>query len=347
MNIYQVDPIADPRWAEFLKGHPRASVFHTPGWLETLHRAYRYETVVYTTSPPGSKLTNGLALSHIQSWLTGRRLVSLPFSDHSEPLVDSEADLHCLLGFLKGNLRREGWKYIEIRPLSISVNGQECFAKSVDYYFHKIDLSPPIETLFRSFHKSCIQRKIRRAEREALTYEEGSSELLLSKFYRLLLLTCHRKRLPPQPLDWFRHLIDCLGDALKIRVASKNGQPVASIITLNFKRSMVFKYGSCDATFNRLGGMQFLLWKAIEEAKHSGFHEFDLGRSDCYASGLVNFKDRWGSARSLISYVRYSAAPAQKKASADWKMRFAKPLFAYMPDNFLIAVGEMFYRHIG
>jgi len=338
MSIYQVDPIRDPRWAEFLERHPRASVFHAPAWLDTLRRTYGYETVVYTTSPPGSELANGLALSRIYSWLTGRRMVSLPFSDHSEPLVDSETDLQCLLDSLKRDLRREDWKYIEIRPLNTLVNGQEDFWKSVDFYFHKIDLTPPIETLFRTFHKSCIQRKIRRAEREALTYEEGSSESVLLKFYKLLLLTCHRKQLPPQPLDWFRHLINCLGDSLKIRVASKGGQPIASILTLSYKRSMLFKYGCCDARFNRLGGMQLLFWKTIQE--------FDLGRSDLYASGLVTFKDRWGSSRSVSSYLRYSASPAQK-TGMQWKMRLAKPLFAHMPDNFLIAVGEMFYRHMG
>ena len=34
-----------------------------------------------------------LCFAEMKSWLTGRRLVSLPFSDHCEPLVDSEEDL--------------------------------------------------------------------------------------------------------------------------------------------------------------------------------------------------------------------------------------------------------------
>ena len=43
-----------------------------------------------------------------------------------------------------------------------------------------LDLRPGPEALFRNFHKDCIQRKIRRAAREALTYEEGRSDELLA-----------------------------------------------------------------------------------------------------------------------------------------------------------------------
>ena len=344
--VYTVDPLHDPRWPEFLQRHPRASVFHSRGWLEALSRTYGYEPVAYTTSPPGAPLANGLVFCRIDSWLTGRRLVSLPFSDHNEPLVDNQADLHALLACLERDLRRERWKYIELRPLRTSVNNSSGFKESNVFYLHRMDLRPPIDELFRSFHKSCTQRKIRRAEREGLTYEEGRSEGLLRKFYHLLLLTCRRKQLPPQPLDWFRHLIDCLGDSLKIRLASKDGLPVASILTLGFKGSLVYKYGCSDARFNSLGATHLLLWEAVQEAKRSGLHEFDLGRSDRDTPGLVTFKDRWGTTRTTLHYWRCSTSPVPS-LSTSRMMRIVKPLLARMPDHVLIAAGRLSYRHIG
>src|SRR2546430_11331216 len=42
--LYSLDPLEDPRWAEFVQRHPRASVFHTPGWLEALRRTDRKST---------------------------------------------------------------------------------------------------------------------------------------------------------------------------------------------------------------------------------------------------------------------------------------------------------------
>ena len=91
-----------------------------------------------------------------------------------------------------------------------------------------------------------MQRKIKRAEREGLTYEEGQSDSLLAKFYQLLLFTRRRHGLPPQPVAWFRNLITCLGDKVKIRVASKDGCPVASMLTLRHKQVLVYKYGCSD-----------------------------------------------------------------------------------------------------
>jgi Acetyltransferase (GNAT) domain len=343
--VYTFDPLRDSRWPEFLESHPGASIFHSRGWLDSLRRTYGYEPIAYTTSRPTTELTNGLVFCRIDSWLTGRRLVSLPFSDHCEPLVDTEEDLHYLLDFLQRDFTRENWKYIEIRPLR-TVENAVGFEKHDAVYFHRLDLRPPLEVLFRALHKNCTQRKIRRAEREDLTYEEGSSEVLLHKFYRLLLLTCRRKQLPPQPLDWFRQLIGCLGDRLTIHVASKDHRPVASIVTLRFKGSLVYKYGCSDTRFNTLGGTHFLLWNAIQQAKRNGLQEFDLGRSDLHTPGLITFKDRWGTTRSTINYLRLPASRTPGVTSPQ-VIRLAKLLFTRMPDNLLIAAGKMLYRHVG
>jgi hypothetical protein len=344
--IYAFDPLQDPRWPEFLERHPGASIFHSRAWLRPLHRTYGYDPIGYTTSPPRSPLANGAVFCRIHSWLTGRRLVSLPFSDHSQPLMDSDDDLHDLLSFLTRDLKNERWKYIELRPLNEWSTNSAGFQPSSTFYFHRLDLRPPLEVIFHNLHKSSTQRKIRRAEREALTYEEGRSETLLRKFYQLLLVTCRRKRLPPQPIAWFRHLIACVGEPLKIYVASKGDRPIAAIMTMSFKRSVVYKYGCSDARFNPLGGMHSLLWRAVADAKRDGLEEFDFGRSDLQTPGLVTFKDRWSTTRSVITYMR-CAAPLMTHVAAGRTMRIARQFFARLPDPFLIAAGKTLYRHIG
>lgn len=276
-------------------------------------------------------------------------MVSLPFSDHCEPLVDSMEHLGCLLSSLQRDAAKENWKYIEVRPLSCHVNGPEAgtgFQPVRTFWRHKLDLRPDLGELFSNFHKGSVRRAIRNGERRALTYEEGTSESLLRKFYHLLLLTRRRHRLPPQPLDWFRNLVNCLGDGIKIRVVSKDGQPAASIITLHYKNSVVYKYGCRDTKFRSLGGTALLFWKTIQEAKNSGADEFDLGRSDCDQPGLIAFKDQWGTIRSTMTYWRYPAGPS-KTGDESWKMQIVKKLCAGLPDAFLAAVGKFLYRHAG
>jgi len=344
MTVYKVDPLRDERWVAFLERHPGASVFHTPGWLEALRRTYGYESHVSTTSAPREDLRNGLVCCRIHSWLTGRRLVSLPFSDHCEPLVGGEEELASLLSSLKSHLHRK--EYVELRP-RLQVGALAGSEIGRTFCFHLLDLRPSLETLYRNFHKDCVQRKIRRAEREGLTYEEGATETLLSQFYELMVQTRRRQLLPPQPIAWFRNLIVCTGKSLKIRLVYKHNQPVASILTLRYKDTLVYKYGCSDKAFSNLGGMHLLFWRAIQEAKGDGLEKFDLGRSDLDNPGLIDFKDRWGAQRSVLTYYRYGMSALTKASPAGWKVRFAKYAFARLPSFMLVSAGRLLYRHIG
>ena len=96
ITAHEIDPLTDPRWDRFLQQHPRASVFHSTPWLEALRRTYGYRPVAYTTSAPHEDLENGLVFCRVESWLTGRRLVSLPFSDSCELLVDDHSEFRVL-----------------------------------------------------------------------------------------------------------------------------------------------------------------------------------------------------------------------------------------------------------
>jgi len=345
LAVYTLNPLEDSRWADFVGGHPCASIFHTPGWLETLRRTYGYEPIVYTTSGPGTPLANGIVFCRINSWLTGVRMVSLPFADHCEPLVENPEEGKEILRSLKSALLREKLKYIELRPLHGNALTESGMHKGDSFCLHAMDLRPALGELFQKLQKDSIQRKIRRAEREALFYEEGRSDSLLKEFYRLFVMTRRRHRVPPQPIDWFKNLITCFGDRLKIRVARKAGRPIAGILTLRNGSTMVYKYGGSDASAHNLGATPFLFWKAIQDAKENEAQQFDLGRSDCDNTGLITFKDRWGSQRMELTYWRLRSQGAADHSQ--WKLKIAGPIFAHMPDRLLTASGRVLYRHVG
>jgi hypothetical protein len=343
MGVYEIDPLQDPRWSELLQKSPDASVFHTAGWLNALKRTYGYEPIAYTTSSPGAPLANAWVFSRIRSWLTGRRMVSLPFSDHCDPLLDSPLCLEELSRALRRERDENRWNYVEYRPLSPEAV-MDGFKSSRTFCFHRLDLQQSLPNLFRGLHKDSTQRKIRRADRERLTYEKGYSESLLDQFYHLLVLTRRRHKLPPQPRKWFSTLASCIGHQLKIRVASSRGIPIASILTLRFKSKLVYKYGCADEKFFRLGGMQMLLWRAIEEAKESCLQEFDLGRSDSSDEGLMVFKDRLGATRTSISYFRY---PVELNHLSNPCTQHGKRFLGYLPGGLIARGGKLLYKHFG
>jgi CelD/BcsL family acetyltransferase involved in cellulose biosynthesis len=346
-----IKPLLDARWDGFLRRHSSASVFHSTAWLNALSRTYGYESIAYTTSSPGQDLENALVFCRVESWLTGRRLVSLPFSDHCDPLVTSNQELAVLTGAVEQECRLRRWSYLEMRPLCPIEMATSLRNTEVAYAFHRLDLEPSIDSIFGNFHKSSIQRKIRRADRERLQYCEGSDEALLHDFYKLFELTRRRHGSPPQPRKWFSNLKRCFGKDLKVRIAYRDHQALAAMITIRHKKTMVYKYGCSDSRFNNLGGMHFLFWRTIQEAKSEGLDSLDFGRTDANQQGLITFKNRWGAKQSVLTYSRFSpgknATHFFDLAIGNLKAQAVKSLISYLPAKMVSRIGQMLYGHVG
>lgn len=329
--------------------HPKASIFHTAGWLEALRRTYGYAPVAFTTSSPTGELKNGLVFCHVKSWLTGNRLVSLPFSDHCEPLCDSAEDVDFLVRYLQTALEHQSWKYLELRPINGNfghTGSGTGFQAASRFFLHTLNLNSDTEELFRRLDRGSVQRRIQRAERADLVEKCGRSGNLLNDFYTLFVTTRGRHSLPPIPYAWFRNLIQCLDNALEIRVAYKGEVPVAAILTLRFRDTVYYKYGCSDARFNNYGAIPWLLWRAIVAGKSNGAMELDMGRTEEDNPGLLAFKNHWvPQPRGLVywkfPYTSFMDSPDNRK------VKLAKYVFSCMPNRLLTLTGRLIYRHIG
>src|SRR5205085_3801779 len=139
----------------------------------------------FTTSSAGAELRNALVMCRVRSWMTGDRLVSLPFSDHCDPLIIDAKELDALVLGVDGYRMAGRWKYAEVRPARCPLPIGAPFGPAKIFYLHRLELKADIDAIWRGFHPDSIQRRIRRAEREPLDYEEGRSEALIDKLYYL------------------------------------------------------------------------------------------------------------------------------------------------------------------
>ena len=351
-------------------------MFHTGGWLDALKRTYGYETFALTTTAAGP-LDDGLVVCRVRTW-AARRLVSLPFSDHCEPLVETPSNLAAMVEWLDLERRKGGWRSFELRPRTetggqpfraddgpdtasdggrplrvddgpgaVREGGQPSrVAETGRFMLHTLDLRQPAAEIFRRFHASSTQRAIRRAEREGLEYDAGRSRAHLEAFFGLLRLTRRRHGRPPQPIAWFRQLLDSFGERLTIHLARHEGVAVAGILTLTFRTTMVYKYGGSDAAHHARGGMPLLFWRAIQQAQAAGLELLDLGRSDLDQDGLIAFKDHLGATRSTLTYYGIPGRPAGGPR-VDVLSRAARRVAAHLPDAALDFTGRVLYRHLG
>jgi CelD/BcsL family acetyltransferase involved in cellulose biosynthesis len=345
MQLYTLDPLLDPRWDALVASHPDASAFHTKGWLSALAKTYGYRPVVLTGAAPDKKLLDGIVFCEVRSWLTGPRLVSLPFSDHAQPLLTNGENAAQLQEWFQVARSRDGWKYVELRPISWEMTQGSTLQPGHEFWFHTLDLTPSAERLFANLHKNCFQRRIRRAEREQLIYERSSYDKLLPDFYKLLMITRRRHHILPQPKEWFHNLLAEMGSSAEIRVVRKDDTPIAALLSLRHRGKVIYKYGCSDDRLHNLAGMPFLFWKLIEESKVEGAEQIDFGRTDFDNEGLIEFKDRLGTIRTKLTYLRYP-----KSEGASWlqspHLAKAKALFAALPDAVVQSMGSLVYRHV-
>lgn len=348
-KLFEIDPFTDARWQQLVESHPQSSVFHDTGWVRALALTYGYRPVAFTTSPPDSPLANGILFCELRSWLTGHRLVSLPFTDSCSPLVSDESDWRTILSLLRAHPPFTNCRFAEIRGIPPSSDDcSDLCTLSAQYYQHSLSLKASLQDIYGGFHQSCIQRKIRRAEKEGLRVECGRSDALVEHFYRLLIQTRQRHGLPPQPVSWFKNIASTMGEKLRLRMAFQGNLAVAGIITLTNSRTMVYKYGASDAAWHKLGGIPLLMWDAIQEARENNLRIFDFGRTDLHDDGLCQFKERYGAERSQLTYYRVSnpkhAGLAPRVAVEAHAVR---KLFQRLPTPILEMFGRILYRHVG
>jgi lipid II:glycine glycyltransferase (peptidoglycan interpeptide bridge formation enzyme) len=110
---------------------------------------------------------------------------------------------------------------------------------------------------------------------------------------------------------------------------------------------VVYKYGASDAAFHPLGGMPFLFWHVIRDARASGCLTLDLGRTSAAQQGLLTFKDRLGATRSPLGYWQL---PAHEGAASPFRAaaaRVARQVMERTPGGLHAATGRLLYRHVG
>jgi hypothetical protein len=333
--------------------HPLASVFHSDGWQDALRDTYDYESFLFRGNRPALSAESGVVLSRVRSWLTGNRLISLPFSDHCSPLVSGPAELQSLIEDLKPILSAEDWSYVEIRPIDDSFDDvlqAAGFQRCDEYLLHRLQLNASADALFRQFHKSSVQYRIRRAERLGMVCEVGRSPKLIRDFFHLMAITRRRQGLPPQPYAWFENLARCMGEnGIDIRVAYKDRRPIAAVLNLKAFGHVCYKYSCSDLRFKSMNATCLLLWQTIQDACRDGAQVLDLGRSAIDNPGLIRFKSNWAGDPTRLTYWRLQAAPSRshRRGFGNWKVTSSSRLLGLLPQPILNRVGAILYKHIG
>ena len=337
-----LDPLAVPHWDARLARHPDATVFHSQGWARVLVETYRHRPHYLALVAEG-QAKSLLPLMELNSWLTGRRGVSLPFTDLCPPL-GREEDVQTLLDYATDLAEKRAWKYLELRGVS-----PHCFKVEATGTFrgHKLDLDREEDQLLRGFESS-VRRALRKAESSGVTVEIGVALPNVETYYRLHCLTRKRQGVPPQPFSFFRNLQRCVLDPGHgfVAIARHQGQPVAGTVFLHFGKHAVYKYGASDFCHQELRGNNLVMWHAILACRKRGCRTLHFGRTSRDQEGLRRFKLGFGAVEETVEYLRLNPRTHTWACVREHSHAWVNRLFGCLPGRAARWIGAALYPHV-
>lgn len=335
-----VDPLQDPRWAALRTGTASGTIFDHPAWLRLLRAQYGYEIGAWCLGDD-NRLTSGLAVARIRSRLTGTRLVSVPFSDVTPPLVGPGGDLEALGAAVARERARTGLD-LEVRG-ALPAPGAFIIERFVQ---HRLALGPDVEAVRRGFSKSQVRRGIAKAVREGVTVERRTDVDALRRFYALHTQTRRQQGVPTQPKRFILRFADLFAAGLGfVLLARHQGRDVAAAVFLAAGGTLTYKYGASDRAALGVRPNNLLFMEAIEWGCGNGARLLDFGRTDFANDGLRAFKSAWGAEETLVHYTYFADRAPDPKPGPTGRVLAAA--IRRGPVGFGRVVGEAMYGHMG
>ncbi len=338
-----VDPRSEPRWDDWIGAHTEATVFHTAAWAAILQETYGFRPV-YLVAGGAERGNDLLPLMECASPFTGRRGVSLPFTDYVPPLARQESAFRTLFDQAIALGRERRWRTLEFRG---GTDGLAPAPASLTFYRHTLDLRAGEDRLFAGLD-SAVRRAIRKAGRSALEVRREHSWEAVAAYYNLHTQTRRKHGLPPQPLAFFRHLHHHLisHGAGRVFLAYHQGRLIAGLLFLHRGGQVVYKYGASKEEHQELRANNLLFWTAIQFFARAGFQSLDFGRTSTGQEGLRRFKLGWGAAETSVSYVKYHLRQHRFVIDRDRASGWHNAVFRRLPLPVLRWLGARLYPHL-
>jgi hypothetical protein len=338
-----VNPLQIPNWDELILSHPDAGVFHSSGWARVLSEAYGFKPTYFASFNNGG-VNAVLPFMDVRSILTGRRGVSLPFTDYCRPLLSSASDLHTALTAVIQHGKKVNWSSIQVRGSGVNV--LEAKPSSI-FHHHTLDLGCG-ETALRSALPHRTGRNITKAIKAGVRVTMETSGEALQQFCRLNDLTRRMLGLPLQPIQFYEKLLKHLvfKGMGTIALAWYGKMAIAGAIFLTFGDQVIYKYGAKERRYRQLCANNLIMWEAIRLYTRKGYRSFCFGRTEPDNDGLLQFKRGWGAVEETLSYYKYDLKQRAFVQAQSQTTGLHNRVFRAMPTAVLRLAGYFLYRHV-
>jgi serine/alanine adding enzyme len=352
-KIIEIDPFCDARWDKFVESHPFGWVAHLSGWKRVVEKCFPHVKGHCLALTEGREdiIKAGLPIYEFRSWLTGNRMVSIPFATLGDLLVNKPNEAEKLLDFAKDLSSRLGISSMEIRTLnSFSMVSNQGFLGNCFFKNHFLILDKDPAKLMKNFHYDRVRKKIYKIERGKLKLKLARDENDLKEFFRLYKEDRKRLGLPCQPFLLFKTIWSIFNPSnhVEVLLALLDGKTVGGLLNFKFKERVSAEAIGWNHDYTKDYPSHFLYWEAIKLAYGNGYKIFDFGRTSPKNPNLMDFKGRWGTKLADLPHFYYPADKFKNRESLEnsTAYKLLRKMIRVSPDALQDAIGNFCYSHL-
>ena len=344
MKVVTIDPRKDHLWEALIKRY-KATVFHSPHWMNVLTQTYGFDMRAYIALNSSETPLGGIAFCLIED-LLGERMVALPFSDYYDPLVDDKE----IWDKLFARITEEG------RPVFLRCL-HNCLPLHDDRFsvvkkakWHGLSLEDDLDTLWQGLHKA-KRKGVRKASKQGISVEITSDKGMLETFFQMhVRIRKYKYRLLAQPFKFFETIWKLFLEAKEfyLLVAMHEERVVAGAIFLGWEKTLYCKFSASDPNYLIHCPNVLLMWEAIRLGKTGGYRRLDFGLSDIEQDGLITFKRELGAEEKEITHLRYLPQSVNGDTYGETRKLLGNLTDLMteesVPDQITTRAGEILYR---
>lgn len=344
LTIRRLDPLdlaTVALWDDFVMACPEATFFHRAGWQKIVRDVFRHDTYFLYAEANGH-IQGVLPLGHVNSWLFGNSLTSLPFAVYGGVAAISAPAADALEQEAQQIARRLGVAHLELR----NVNPRHSDWPTQDLYvtFRK-EILPDEEA-----NMLAIPRKQRAMVRKGIKNGLASEiDSTVDRFFALFADNVHRHGTPAMPKKYFQALqVEFGADCEVLTVVAPDGRPLSSVISFYFRDEVLPYYAGDFEPARELAANDFKYWELMRRASARGIRVFDYGRSK-RGTGPFAFKKNWGFEPKPLHYefclYKRDAIPQNNPNNAKYKLMISA--WRRMPLGLANWLGPFVVRNLG
>lgn len=333
---------SDPLWSSYISSNPHANIFHHPAWSGVIASCYGYRPFVLVTTGGSGQISGGIPLMEVNSPLTGKRWVSLPFTDYCNPLYDHDEALQTMVRWLVNERVQKHLKQVEIRW---GLAWGEGVVQDIRLIRQTVPLDPDPEIVSARFER-VHKQNARAASKRGVTLVWGHERQHMDLFYELQVETRQRLGAPVQPHRYFQTLASRLFELqlASVLLAYKEDECIAGLVLLHWGNTVIAKYAASKNDQWNLRPNNLLFWNGIRWSCENGYSVFDMGRTEIENQGLHRYKKGWGAEEEPLAY---STIGAGKSISSNNDIqRLMSYVIRHTPDTVCRVMGELLYKHV-